>query len=39
MRDWRVYYFRFGEMRLGNNENNMIVDNGDISGGARGLNG
>jgi len=26
-------------MRLGNNENNVIVDNGDISGGARGLNG
>jgi len=39
MRDWRVCYFRFGEMRLGNNENNVIVDNGDISGGARGLNG
>jgi len=26
-------------MRLGNNENNVIVDNGDISSGARGLNG
>jgi len=26
-------------MRLGNNENNVIVDNGDINGGARGLNG
>jgi len=26
-------------MRLGNNKNNVIVDNGDINGGARGLNG
>ncbi|KAJ6932823.1 hypothetical protein NC651_008292 [Populus alba x Populus x berolinensis] len=26
-------------MRLGSNENNVIIDNGDINGGARGLNG